>query len=375
MAFKRVLINLPFKIFYFYTMEFLLDKFKYRWVKVMKLFTALLLASPSLVLAQTQKEKPAVTYEELYDEPYSINKLFIGFQPLYGEVFATNVNAGFGIEGSYYQKDKFDVKASFRKTYSSEFFDQNRQLATKNNNVSDKPQSFAYYEVGGTYHIKDFDQDSKTKMVLYKKSLKGDRWAATVPLHAEIPCKVRKIYGARLGGILWSSTADLNRALSKQGLTNANLVTSTGTKLPDNYTDINGQVNQFNVFGNIHSADVYVGGSMTWIRNVAVSFDKYDEGMDDGMLTTFFDILIAPSVKLDPVTYLGDKYSTTALKTHSLGFRAGIDGRFNRTFGWAYGGELGYRPSLVGQGFYAMFKISFPLYSTNLDYKVESFGK
>ena len=44
----------------------------------------------------------AVTFEELYDEPYLVNKLFIGFQPLYGEVFATNVNAGFGIEASYY---------------------------------------------------------------------------------------------------------------------------------------------------------------------------------------------------------------------------------------------------------------------------------
>ena len=75
--------------------------------------------------AQEKKEKQAVTYEELYDEPYSINKLFIGFQPLYGELFATNVNAGFGIEASYYYKDKFDLKAHFRKTYSSQFFDFN----------------------------------------------------------------------------------------------------------------------------------------------------------------------------------------------------------------------------------------------------------
>ena len=32
-----------------------------------------------------------------------------------------------------------------------------------------------------------------------------------------------------------------------------------------------GQPKQLEVFGNIHAANVYVGGSMTWIRNVAVS--------------------------------------------------------------------------------------------------------
>jgi len=352
-------------------------------MKELKLLTIFLLAVPIVALAQTQKEKPAVTYEELYDEPFSINKLFIGFQPLYGELFGTNVNAGFGIEGSYYYKDKFDVKANFRKTYSSEFFDFNRQSALKSqttssvpgSSVSDVPQAFNYYEIGGTYHIKDFDQDSKTKMVLYKKSFKGDRWASTVPLHAEIPCKVRKIYGARLGAIVWNSTADLSRALSQQGLTNANLKTSSGGTLPNTYQDAFGQPKQLEVFGNIHATNIYVGGSLTWIRNVAVSFDKYDDGVDDGMLTVFFDIMFAPSLTLDPVTYNNQKYSTDAIKINTIGFRAGIDGKFNRTLGWAYGGEFGYRPTISGQGFFAMFKISFPLYSTNLDYKVESFGK
>ncbi len=358
-------------------MKFFFDSFRHRSITAVRLAVLLLLAIINKTEAQTQKEKPAVTFEELYDEPFSINKLFIGFQPLYGELFATNPNAGFGIEASYYYKDKFDLKASFRKTYSSEFFDYNRQASAKNqnSNISNLPQSFNYFEIGGTYHIKDFDQDSKTTMVLYKKSFKGDRWAATVPLHAEIPCKVRKIYGARLGTILWQSTTDINRALGKQGLTNTNLTTSTGKQLPNTYLDKYGQQKQLNAFSSIQSADIYVGGSLSWIRNVAVSFDKYDEGVDDGLMTVFFDVMLAPSFTLDPITYGGEKYSTKALKTHSLGVRAGIDGKFNRTLGWSYGGELGFRPSLAGQGFYAMFKIAFPLYSTNLDYKVESFGK
>jgi len=213
-------------------------------------------------------------------------------------------------------------------------------------------------------------------MVLFKNSYRGNRWASRVPLHAEVPCKVRKIYGVRFGGFLWNSTTDLNRALKAQNLTNADLVTSDGVGLPATYLDpVTGRTKDFNVFGNIYSTSAYLGGSMSWIRNVAVSFDKYDEGLDDGMLTVFFDILYAPQIKIDPLRYNDQSYSTAAIKTSPLGFRIGVDGKYNRQLGWSYGGEVGYRPTITGRSFYAMFKIAFPLFGTNLDYKVESFGK
>lgn len=45
------------------------------------LFFALALSAE--VFAQTaEDQKNGITYEELYDEPYAVNKLFIGFQPL-----------------------------------------------------------------------------------------------------------------------------------------------------------------------------------------------------------------------------------------------------------------------------------------------------
>jgi hypothetical protein len=338
-------------------------------------FTVLLLIGQGLAYAQTQEEKTAVVFDELYDEPYGINKLFIGFQPLYGELFATNVNAGFGAEAHYYYKNKFDLKAHFRKSYSSKFYDFNRENALNNSSVSNTPEIYNYYEIGGTYHIKDFDVSSKTKIFLHKKNTPRTRWAATVPLYAEVPSKLRKIYGVRLGGIVWNSTTDLNRVLDSQGLTNTDLVNSEGIGLPETYVDANGQTQNFNVFGNIYSTNVYLGGSLSWIRNIAVGFDQYEEGLDDGIFTLFFDVMFAPSLNIDPIVYNDKDYSTDALKTKTLGFRAGIDGKFNRTLSWAYGGELGYRPSLSGQGFYALIKISFPIFSSNLDNKVEAFGK
>ena len=343
---------------------------------------ALLAFGPAL--AQTDsKDKTAVTFEELYDEPYSINKFFVGIQPLYGEVFATNVNAGFGMEASYYYKDKMDFRAHFRKTYSSSFFDLSRDLAkhTSGPGLKVQPEIFNYYELGATYHWKDFESDGKTTMVLYKSNYKGSRWASRVPQRAEVPCKVRKIYGARLGTIIWNSTTELKGTLKKQGLSNADLKNAEGVGLPINYTDANGVVRDFNVFGNIYSAGIYSGASISWFRNVAVSFDKFDSSIDDGMLTLYFDIQYAPFLKMDPVTYtdpntkIQSDYSTKALKMTPIGFRAGLDGKFNRQLSWAYGGEMGLRPSLKGRMFYFMFKLTFPIFGTNLDYKVESFGK
>jgi hypothetical protein len=351
------------------------------------IYMAAFLALTASVFAQDRKDKTPVTFEEIYDEPYSVNKLFVGFQPLYGEMFVANMNAGFGVEAVYYHLDKLDFKAHFRKTYTRRFFDFSRELSMNNSDVDNAPDVYSYFELGGTYHIKDFEESSKTKMILYKNSYKGNRWSSRVPLYADVPCKVRKIYGARLGGILWKSSTDLNRALTKQGLVHNDLKSDTDEGLPSEQTDEAGQQESVDVYTNIASQGVYVGGSMGWIRNVAVNFDKFEEGIDDTMITVYADILFSPSIVLDDIVYTkkgpdganlpGETatYSVSPVKTKTFGFRLGLDGRFNRTVGWSYGGEVGYRPGIEGRTFYALLKISFPVYGTNLDYKVESFGK
>jgi hypothetical protein len=189
------------------------------------------------VQAQDATEETEATFEEIYDDPYVINKLFIGFQPFYGELFATNVNAGFGFEAHYFHKSKFDVKAHFRKTYSSKFYDFNRELAARNSVTGNQPEIFNYYEVGGTYHIKDFEASGKTRLILRKKGVSANSLSSSVPLTVEVPSKVREIYGARAGVIIWNSTADVARALDKQGLSNSDLLTSENVSLPQTYVD------------------------------------------------------------------------------------------------------------------------------------------
>lgn len=316
------------------------------------------------MVAQRGNNK-TVTYEEAYDEPYNINKLFVQFQPVYGELFVTNINAGFGLEATYFWDDKFDFRAHARKTYTSQF-DITRDGAERNSQVDNAPFIYNYYEFGATYHLKDEEQSSKTKMFLYRKSYRGNRWASRIPKKAEIPSKVRKVTGIRLGGLIYDTSSDFNRAIEAQGLTNGDFMSLDGSMaLPSDVS----------VYGNLSVAGGYVGASYTWIRNVAVQFDRYQPGVDDLILTTFFDIIVAPSVTVENIFYQDQEFSAEPLQTSAIGFRLGVDGKFNRTLGWSYGAEIGSRPSLQNRGFYALIKISFPVFSTNLDNEVEAFGK
>jgi len=344
-------------------------------------FTALQVC---LFAQNKSNDKTAVTYQQIYDEPYAVNKLFVGVQPLYGELFVTNINAGFGMEAQYYFEDKANFRAQFRKSYSRKFFDFSRDLAMDNSVLDNRTQMFNYFELGGTYHIKDFEGSSKTRMVLYKKSYKGDRWAYRVPLSAEIPCKVRKIYGVRAGGIMWKSSTDLSRAMSDQELTNLDLKDAEGNGLPLTYHD-GTREQPLGVYSNLAATNAYLGGSISWIHNIAIDFDNYEEGIDDLMFTVFFDLIYAPTLTLDDVVYTSAAagssvpetrtYSVSPIKLQPFGARAGIDGRFNRNFSWSYGGEIGYRPGIEGRGFYALIKISFPVIGTNLEDKVEAFER
>lgn len=355
------------------------------------LLLAICLINVAAFAQRRSKEDAPVTFEELYDAPYEINKLFVQFQPIYGEMFVTNINAGFGLEASYYFKDKFDVRVSARKTYTKQF-DVSRDLSEKNsvftldrNGISNIPKVYSYFEVGGTYHIKDFEKDSETTMYLYKKSYKGDKWASRVPKQADIPSKVRKIYGARLGGMLFNTSTDLKRAIDKQGVSFSELVTADGSQNLESFIGTS-EIADVSLFGNVNVAGLYVGGSMAWIHNVAVDFDnKYQPGVDDLILTAFFDIMFAPAVTVDDIVYTRRDDNTGApvtqtfladpINTTKIGFRLGLDGKFNRTLSWGYGAEVGTKPTLKGRGAYALIKISFPIYSTNLNYKVEAFGK
>ncbi len=328
----------------------------------LSIFSLMFLVNSSVQAQSRNARGNTFTYEEIYDSPYDINKLFLMIQPLYGELFVANVNVGFGLEAQYYLKDKMDFRVHGRKTYTKRF-DFSRDVAEKNSNVENLPNVYNYFEVGATYHIVDKESDSETRMVLYSKRYKGRKWAAKVPDHAIIPSKVRKIYGVRLGGLSFDTSTDLDRALVKQEVV---LQDKDGVAIDDEAV----------IFGNLNAQAIYLGGSAAWIKNFMIKPDRnYSELASDLIFTTFLDVMYAPNVAVDDVLYKGETYSTENLKLNNIGFRAGMEGKFNRAFSWAYGAEIGFRPGIKHRGFYTLIKISFPVISTKLQHQKEAFGR
>jgi len=346
-----------------------LNLYKQSLNKVKRIFFSiavlLIIAASGNIQAQNvnlNTEAKTLTYEQLYDTPYDINKLFIHLQPMYGEYFATNTTIGWGIKAHYYWKNIADFEAHIRGPYARTF-DITRDAAFKNSTVDNEAKSYTYYELIGTYHIKDEELDTETKFILYSNRYKGDKWAATVPLHTIIPTKVRRIIGGRFGGMAYNTSIDMNRIMEKQGVT---LIGDEGGEIGEDES----------VYGNMSAIGFFVGASMTWIKNVAVQPDKiYGTLVNDLIFTTFFDINFAPVITVDDIYDDGVRYSSETIQKNVLGVRAGFEGKFNRKFSWAYGGEIGYRPGLKNSGLFVNAKISFPVFGTQLRYQVESFGK
>ncbi len=330
-------------------------------------FVLILLVTGYLPVAKAQNanlnpKAKTFTYEEVYDNPYDINKLFILLQPLYGEFSALNTTAGVGFEMQYYLKNILDFRGSARIPYARGT-DLVRKSASENSTVSNEVKGFAAYEISATYHIVDKEVDTETKFILYSKRYKGNKWAATVPLHTIIPTKVRRIYGVRGGGFFYKTGVYYNDVMTEQDVW-----------IPDSEgMPIDGSAS---IYGNLGVNAFFIGGSYAVIKNVAVQPDKiYGTLVSDLIFTTYLDLIYAPSISLSDIYYENQVYSSEPIQKKGFGFRAGIDGKFNRKFGWGYGIELGSRPGLKKEGFYIVAKMSFPIIATQLRYQVESFGK
>ena len=59
--------------------------------------------------------------------------------------------------------------------------------------------------------------------------------------------------------------------------------------------------------------------------------------------------------------------SSDIIDTSMFGFRAGIQGKFNRGIGFSYGVETGLRPGIQGGGFYLMGVFSVPVFGFRLN--------
>jgi hypothetical protein len=301
-----------------------------------------------ICIAQDKDSVDVLTYEAINDDPYAINKLFIHIQPVYSELFATNVNIGFGIQVDYQIAKGLELSANWRHPYARQT-DFAREVAYKNQDNVDNNKAFNYLEFGGTIHLSDRIYKSKSKIILYSKRYQGHKWANKIPGKLIIPSQVRKVVGFRWGGTIFNSTTDVVKAAAEQGVS-----------LVD---EENNPVGDAKLYGNLDAKGIYAGLSLQIIKNVAIKPHR-DFGVlvNDLHFNAFLDIIYAPSISLEDIILDGNIISGDQLETQEVGFRAGVQGKFNKRVGFSYGAEFGYRPSLKERSFYALFKLGFPVF-------------
>ena len=350
------------------------------------LLACLITPFASQAQSKTAADKSDIEYELLFDDPYDMNVMWVNFYPFYADMFATNFNVGFGAQVNYLWKNKFDFHAQGRSTYGR-FTDFGKLSGDKNNTLklTETSERSAlvrlggshYLELGGTYHLKDEAESGESKIVVYTNRYTDRKWASAVPEYIKIPTKVRKIIGIRTGTYYWGAPTNLGHALEQQGL---RLVNTGGDTLSNTQ-----------LYTNVRSAGFYLGGKIMRIRNAVVKPKKYDVTSNDMVFSAYADILYAPLVQVEDVSFrnrdsetgafLGAPYaySTGDVPVRRLGFRLGMEGMFNREFAWTYGAEVGMRPSLQTRGFYANVRVGFSFASKMQQkrqaYQVESKGK
>lgn len=294
----------------------------------------------------------------VYDRPDKIRRLFFGIQPIYADAFATGVNAGFGMEAFYLPKNgKADFRASFRRPYSTRFFDQSADDMNKNSGTLNESVRFMWFETGVNIHLKDQIKSSVVKVALIKneKSPTPAQWPAARTVL--IPGNLRIIKGIRGGFAAWRSAMDVTRVLNEQGSRNADVA------LPEELLDVDGNSTPFNVFSNLYTRSFYAGFSYTRIQNQSVLFNDYESAVNDLILNAYVDLLYAPWMILDEAAYGLTTYDLNTVEFNKTGLRVGLDVKSNRRLGWSYGVEIGTRPAPSKTSSFFLLKISVPVFA------------
>jgi hypothetical protein len=87
------------------------------------------------------------------------------------------------------------------------------------------------------------------------------------------------------------------------------------------------------------------------------------------LFTPFFDLMFAPSIRINDVVLPTETVSADEIDKLAMGFRAGLNIKFNRKLSWGTTVETGIRPGVKTRGFFVMFKMSFPIYARKLESK------
>ena len=342
---------------------------------VPSLFLCLLTGKAS---AQLESSYPssAVLYKVLVDDPSVQNQLWLHLQPLTADGMTMNASVGSGLETHWISPFRgIEFHAGIRGNFFNAMDLQKRAASSaaifiqtdKYDDPSRNPLAvtlsrFLAWEAGGFYPIKEFLKNGKANISIPDQT--------GVAENLELNAKVLRTLGARLGVNSMRSTVSLNKALEDQNLelvgNKGNRLSPKGATIGSVYRtrdDIN------SLFTSFASTGIYAGIGMQRRKNLNIKTETLGIISSNSILSFYADVMFNPWTSLQPFAYAangsGDKeeFQVDAINLSKFGFRTGFEIRHNENPFISAGGEIGYRPSIQGQGFYAALRIGIPVFS------------
>lgn len=322
-------------------------------------------------------------YRIYLDDPSSINQGWLHIQPLVAELNGANLSAGFGLQLNAFVNDKWTLFGNFRTPFSKKY-DSQRDAAENNASVVYNPndrgpfeslkigndfRAATTFEIGGAYHF--FQNEKKEPGKILIADQKKHRGLESVELdEISVESKVKQLIGVRSGLYYNGLTVYLNQVQADQNLTfkgNDGSIIRPDGKTVNSFNRINPDERSF-LYSSLDIVGGFVGLNWFRIRNTGLKVEKHGLVANNQVINGYIDFLIAPSILVDDITVIVPNrdrvvYSTSAVETNPIGFRAGIQVCYNQSFYWSYGAEIGYRPGITGLGQYGLVKISFPAIS------------
>lgn len=330
---------------------------------------------------ETSIPTEAVNYKVLQDDPKDLNGVWLRVQPLTVDVMGMNTAVGSGLEGHWRTPWLgIELHGGIRGNFLNAF-DLQRTAALKGTGILTQESKrengsmqltntftrFYAMEIGGTYPILSKQLDGSSKVVVSETGIPGK---TDFPEFIDVNAKVQQVIGVRLGFSAMASTVSLERAIEKQNLT---LTGSAGTRLSSagtfSPTGFQTSYNANALFTSFHTGGFYVGGSLQRIKNITIKTDRQGVLGSNSIITYYGDLLINPWTSLEQMkarkagSGMEESFDLAGVALSKVGGRLGFDIRYNQQSYLSFGAELGYRPSIQGQGWFGLVKLSIPTFS------------
>lgn len=339
-----------------------------------------LVFQPTLAQLDAAFPSSSVNYKVISDDPKDLNQLWIHIQPITIDGGQMNLAIGSGLGITYTPKPNIELHGGIRgnlinaldfQRFSSaqgaSITWQESKREQSEMKLTNVFQRFFHWQVGGTYFFNDIEKTGGSKIILNENAIPGN---TSFPENIDVDAKIRQLMGVRLGITSMATTVSLNQAIENQ---NISIQGDKGTKINANGTQSgNGfstSGNNNSIFSSFYSTGFNVGFALQRIKNISIKTDRQGILSNNSIITFYGDILFNPWTRVDAIetrwknTGTQENFSTDGIKLSKIGGKVGAEIRYNQASFISLGAEIGYQPSIQGEGWFGVLKLCMPTFS------------